>query len=110
MKIYDDTVSSGTVYSDPLVMYKDKGFYIGVSWATGLTLTSMTLQLGIKLPHEDGGGYLWADSDETFPTIPANSASSSGQSWDIMNADAVRVKMVYASGAGGNVKIYGKVK
>lgn len=112
MKIYDATLSSGTdpVYSTPIVMSEDKGFSIAIVWAGAGTLTAtVTLQLGVKLPHEDGGGYAWGDSTETFPAVPANDSGTSVQSWDYQNADAVRLKITRASGS-GTFKAFGKVK
>lgn len=100
-KIYDATLSSGTdpVYSDPIDLYNPKGFAVGIVW-TGTLAAAVVLQLGIKLPPEDGGGTLWFDTDETFPSVPAGSAGTSGQAWDYMNANAVRLKITRASGSG----------
>lgn len=110
MKIYDATVSVSdvTTYSDPIIMFKDSGFSVGISWTGTLTAT-ITLQLGVKVPQEDGGGYVWGDTDETFPAVPAGTAGTSVESWDYQNADAVRLKVVH-TGSSGVLKAYGKVK
>ena len=97
-----------TVYSNPLVMFKDSGFSIAIEY-TGTITAAVTLQLGIKKPVEDGGGYIWGDTTETFPSVPAGGAGSSVESWAYQNADAVRLKVVPASGT-GTFRAYAKVK
>lgn len=100
-KLYDATLSSGTdpVYSNPLDLFNPSGFGIALIWTSTLT-ASVTLQLGIRKPPEDGGGYAWFDTTETFPSVPAGSAGTSGQVWGDMYAHAVRLKITRSSGSG----------
>lgn len=105
-KIYDATLSSGTdpVYSDAIDLYNPKGFSVGIVW-TGTLGATIILQLGIRIPPEDGGGILWFDTDETFPAVPEGTAGTSGQAWDYMNANLVRLKITRSAGS-GTLKAY----
>ena len=102
-KIYDEpldaAVSTAATYSDAIDLFNPKGFSVGIVW-TGDIEAAVILQLGIRLPVEDGGGIMWFDTAETFPAVPAGVAGTSGDSWDYMNANLVRLKVTPSAGDG----------
>lgn len=107
-KIFDEALNSGTspVYSDPIDLFNPKGFCIGIVW-TGDLAATVILQLGIRLPVEDGGGIMWFDTAETFPAVPNGSnAGTSGDSWDYMDADLVRLKVTRSGGTSNTLKAF----
>lgn len=100
-QILNETLSSGTtpVYSDAIKLSPRQGFCMGIEWTSTLEATAV-IQLGISKFSPDDDEVFWFDTDETFPDVPAGTAGTSGQSWGLMMADRVRLKVTRSAGSG----------